>query len=416
MKELAWTVDEVAAVPWQGRAIAHLDLDAFFASVAQLDNPELRGKPVIVGSRSGRGVVSTCSYEARAYGVRSAMPSSRAEKLCPDATWVPGDFPRYRELSDRIFNALYEITPHVRRVSIDEAFFDITPDASDPRHPVSVAREILARVAQTGITGSIGLSTSMSVAKIGSDFQKPRGLTVVPQERVCEFLCPLPVRKLWGIGPKAEEGLRHLGVMTLGDLAELDEVLARGIFGKNTREVLDRAVGIDERTVPCNDPVKSVSNEYTFSRDISTKDKLRKALNDIAAQVGRRLRQKGLRGHCVTLKLRFGDFQTKTVSRTLPVAVDNEKVIAPLAFELAGKVWSEGMGVRLLGIGVSHFDEDGSQLSLFDDETDEEHIATVTDEQDERLTERLDDIKNKFGDEAVLLGRQIKQRDKGTSA
>ncbi|MCL2526580.1 MAG: DNA polymerase IV, partial [Coriobacteriia bacterium] len=173
---------------WAGRAVAHLDLDAFFASVAQLDNPELRGLPVIVGGQSSRGVVSTCSYEARAYGVRSAMPSSQARRLCPAAIWVPADFTRYRQLSADIFSLVAELTPHFRQVSIDEAFFEITPDALDARHPVSVIKDLLERIAQTGITASVGLSTSMTVSKIGSDFRKPRGLTVVQPGHEARFL------------------------------------------------------------------------------------------------------------------------------------------------------------------------------------------------------------------------------------
>ncbi|MCL2871145.1 MAG: DNA polymerase IV [Coriobacteriia bacterium] len=426
---------------WSGRAIAHLDLDAFFASVAQLDNPELRGKPVIVGGPSGRGVVSTCSYEARVYGVRSAMPSSQARRLCPDAIWVSSDFSRYRELSKQIFNMVAELTPHFRQVSIDEAFFEITPDAQDPRHPVTVVRELMQRIAETGITGSIGLSTSMTVAKIGSDMKKPRGLTVIPAGQEAAFLSPLPIRKQSGIGPKSAERLAQVGVKTLGQLADLDLATATLIFGKTAPTMLERAAGIDVRPVQEDEPTKSVSNEYTFDQDITTAEDIRDALADISAQLARRLRKKGLRGRCVNLKLRFKDFKTKSVSKTFSVGIDNEVALSAIAFEMAQTVWEEGMPVRLLGVGVSQFDEGAGQMCLFSDaalQNSEEAASTQPDMQDtkaenaseiltgaqdksqqtasavvseeqECLSKRLDDIKDKFGESSVLSGRQLKQ-------
>ncbi|MCL2403770.1 MAG: DNA polymerase IV, partial [Coriobacteriia bacterium] len=353
---------------WNGRAVAHLDLDAFFASVEQLDNPELRGKPVIVGGKSARGVVATCSYEARAFGVRSAMPSSQAQRLCPDAIWVSSDFNRYRELSKQIFSIVAELTPHFRQVSIDEAFFEITPDALDTRHPVIVIRELMDRITETGITGSVGLSTSMTVSKIGSDVKKPRGLTVIPPGQEAAFLSPMPVRKQSGIGRKTEERLAQTGVKTLGQLAELDLATATLIFGKTAQTMLERAAGIDTRPVVEDEPTKSVSNEYTFDYDITSNQEIKDALTDISTQLGRRLRKKSLRGRCVTLKLRFKDFKTKTVSKTFPTGVDNEIALSAIAFEMAQTIWTEGMPVRLLGVGVSQFDEGAGQLCLFSDD------------------------------------------------
>jgi len=425
-------LDSIASIegiegPWKGRAVAHLDLDAFFASVAQLDNPELRGKPVIVGGSSSRSVVATCSYEARAYGVRSAMPSARAKQLCPDAIWVPGDFNRYRELSSQIFAMVEEITPHFRQVSIDEAFFEITPDALDSRHPITVVRELMGRIAdETGITGSVGLSTSMTVAKIGSDIKKPRGLTIIPAGQEGAFLSSLPVRKQSGIGPKTEAKLAAAGVVTLGDLAQMNIKEATTIFGKTTQTMLERAAGIDTRPVAADDPVKSVSNEYTFDRDIDTKEEVKDALTDISAQVARRLRKKDLRGRCVTLKLRFKGFETKTVSKTFDTGVNNEAALAKIAFEMAQSVWKEGMPVRLLGVGVSIFDDSAGQLSLFGDEeitstgkpskentAAEQNVAlqagaSVSADR-ENLSEKIDTIKDRFGEGSVLSGRQLKQ-------
>jgi DNA polymerase-4 len=223
------------------------------------------------------------------------------------------------------------------------------------------------------------------------------------------------VRKLSGIGPKAGQHLREVGVTTLSELARLDKMTAQRLFGKTAQTLLERAAGIDMRPVVCDDPVKSVSNEYTFSTDLTTEQEIRDALCDIAGQVGRRLRKKGLRGRCVSLKLRFGDFQTKSVSRTLATATDNEKVLSACALEMALGIWREGMGVRLLGIGVSSFVTDGGQMSLFaDSDTDGEHAITVVDERDERLVTRLDDIRDKFGEAAVLSGRQLKQQGEDT--
>ena len=421
-------IDVLLESDWNGRAVAHLDLDAFFASVAQLDNPELRGKPVIVGGKSGRGVVSTCSYEARVFGVRSAMPSAQAQKLCPDAIWVAADFNRYRSLSKEIFSIVAELTPHFRQVSIDEAFFEITPDVLDARHPVLVIRELMERISETGITGSVGLSTSMTVAKIGSDIKKPQGFTVIPPGHEAHFLSPLSVRKQSGVGPKSEERLAQAGVKTLGQLAELDLATAQLIFGKLAHTMLQRAAGIDTRPVIEDEPAKSVSNEYTFERDIATVQEVKDALTDISTQVARRLRKKKLRGRCVTLKLRFKDFKTKSVSKTFLTGIDNESALSSLALEMALTIWEEGMPIRLLGVGVSQFDEGSGQLCLFSDEAllfddtsdtsregnslqseaQQPAPATVS-ENTERLSEKLDDIKDKFGESSVLSGRQLKQ-------
>ncbi|MDR1775584.1 MAG: DNA polymerase IV [Actinomycetes bacterium] len=399
------------STPWSGRAIIHLDLDAFFAAVAQLDNPELRGRPVIVGGDpTRRGVVSTCSYEARAYGVRSAMPAATARRLCPDAVWVACDFDRYRQLSGAVMDILHALTPRVRQVSIDEAFADITPDVNDPRHPVTVARDILARVAELGITASIGLSTSMTLAKIGSDFHKPRGLTVIPAGTEAAFLRDLPVEKMSGIGPKATAQLHALRVNTLGELCALDRSSATKIFGKNADVMLERARGIDARAVVSDDPVKSVSKEVTFARDIRSAEQVRDALLDISAAVARRLRKAGLAGRTITLKLRFGDFTTRTVSRTLDTATDNEHTIAPVVIAAAHSIWGPGKGIRLLGVGVSHFGSVELQTRLFDDERGADPGDTPAARAKlDALTDSLDAIKDKFGEASIRPGRRVER-------
>jgi len=394
-----------AGHPWKGRAIIHLDLDAFFASVAQLDNPELRGKPVIVGGdASKRGVVSTASYEARAFGVHSAMSSAVAERLCPQAIWVRSDFARYRELSGKVFDILRGYTPAVRPVSIDEAFADITPDSFDTRHPVEIAAQILTQVAELGITGSIGLSSSMTVSKVGSDFQKPRGLTVVEPGTEAEFLAPLACKKMSGIGPKACAKLEALGVDTLGQLAaaRLDDLVA--IFGSLAPQFHDRAAGVDTRPVSTDDPVKSVSNENTYPRDLHSPEEVHDALRDLAAHVGRRLRTQHLFGRTLSLKVRYGDFTTKIVSRTFDPPFNNERIFLPHVYEMLAGLWTEGRGIRLLGVGVSNFTVAREQLDLFDTSAQAERQSH------ERLVQGLDSIRDKFGEEALVSGRRLSEK------
>ena len=318
--------------PWEGRAILHVDLDAFFAAVEQLDHPEWRGKPVIVGGDPGRrGVVSTCSYEARAFGVRSAMSSARAAQLCPDAIWTRGSFERYHEMSSAVRAIFADESPRMQPVSIDEAYLDVTPGRYSTEHPVAVARRIRARVAELGVTCSVGVSASKSVAKIASDHDKPDGLTVVCPGDEAAFLAPLPVRAMPGIGPRTAERLGELGLRTLGDVAALDDTTARQVLGSQGTDLVARARGLDGREVHDNAGVKSVSNERTFATDVRTPDEVDGALSGLAAKVGQRLRHKGLAGRTVTVKLRFSDFTTKTVRRTLPIPIDDERVFLPIA-------------------------------------------------------------------------------------
>ncbi|MDR0308928.1 MAG: DNA polymerase IV, partial [Coriobacteriales bacterium] len=233
-------------INWEGPAILLVDLDAFFASVEQLDHPEWRGLPVIVGGDpQRRGVVATCSYEARKFGVRSAMPSAMAARLCPDAIWTPGNFPRYTELSRKVMDIMRQVSPRLQQVSIDEAFLDVSPGRYTGEHPVLLAQKIAADVATLGITCSVGLGSSKTVAKIASDQDKPRGLTVVYPGSEATFLANLEVRVLFGIGPKAEQSLHRLGIQTLGQLAETDIALLQPIFGKNAELILRRSCGID---------------------------------------------------------------------------------------------------------------------------------------------------------------------------
>lgn len=398
--------------PWRERAILHVDLDAFFAAVEQLDHPEYRGRPVIVGGHPARrGVVSTCSYEARVFGVRSAMPSARAAQLCPDAIWATPHFDRYREMSRAVFAILRDVTPHVQPVSVDEAFLDVTPGDFSTEHPVSVARRIRSRVAELGLTISVGVATSKTVAKIASDHDKPDGLTVVCPGTEAAFLAPLPVRDMSGVGPKTAERLSALGVRTLGQLAALDDTTAREVLGSHGPGLVSRARGIDPRDVHDNEPVKSVSNERTFATDVRHPRDVYGALDTLSAKVGRRLRSKGLAGRTVTIKLRFADFTTRTVRRTLDRATNDEHEFGPIARELLRESWSAGVGLRLLGVGLSGFEERGVQLDLLGSAQPE----SPADQRREGLVRGLDAVRERFGDDAVRYGRDLRTRtDTGT--
>ena len=415
---------EIPMLPWDGQAILLVDLDAFFAAVEQLDHPEWRGKPVIVGGDAKkRGVVSTCSYEARVFGVRSAMPSSEARRLCPDAIWTVGNHVRYAEVSRQVMDILFSHSPLVQQVSIDEAFMDITPGRFVTHHPIAVAQHIQDQVATLGITCSIGLGTSKTIAKIASDQNKPNGLTVVYPGRELDFLAPLPIRDMSGIGKRGEQRLRDLGIFTLKDLAACDVELLKGIFGKNAQMMLDRARGGDATPVTVEREVKSVSNEVTFSTNIIELSEIQQAIAMIATKVGRRLRHKGLAGYTVTLKVRMDDLSIRTAQRTLPKAVNDERDFMGVLYELIPEVWRAGDELRLLGVGVSSFNARPEQLGLFDEVpeafemkgkgTAVQKHATRT-HQDHDLVNATDRIKDRFGEKAVRYGRELRFDDRET--
>ena len=402
--------------PWDGAAIILLDLDAFFASVEQLDHPEWRGKPVIVGGdKSRRGVVSTCSYEARKFGVRSAMPSSRAAQLCPQAIWTPGNFPRYIALSKQVMQIMTAVSPRLQQVSIDEAFLDISPGRFVNQHPVLLANQIRGQVAELGITCSIGLGSSKSVAKIASDMDKPNGLTVVYPGRELDFLSPLPVRTMSGVGHQAEKRLHDFGIYTLGEMAAADESIFKGIYGKNSTMMRNRCLGINDSEVVSDDEVKSVSNEMTFSTDLLERTEIEQAIAMLAAKVGRRLRHKGLSGYTVGLKVRYGDLSFANVQHSLSTAVDDEHEFAPVLIGLIGKVWQPGTKLRLVGVAVSSFEQRSEQLGLFDEPP---ALAASAARPQRSLVEATDRVKDRFGEHAVGYGRELRfrSRDTGTIA
>lgn len=391
---------------WNGPAIGLMDLDAFFASVEQLDHPQWRGKPVIVGgSSTQRGVVSTASYEARAFGVHSAMPSAQAERLCPQAIWTPGHFDRYREVSALVMQVLVDETPFVDRVSIDEAFFDITPGRYCSESPIDIARRISKRVSSLGVTCSIGLGCNKTVAKIASERDKPRGLTVVLPGTEQGFLSPLPVRAMSGIGKRAEHELSKAGIHTLGQLASASPSILRPIFGVNAELIKRRAQGRERSAVArIDDPedVKSVSNERTFARDLTDRGDIEAAIAVLGESVGRRLRKKGLAGRTVTLKLKYSYGSGRSAQRKLAHPTDDENIFVPVATGLLDSIWSPGMPVRLAGIGLSGFDmEGGIQTDLFCEV--DERGAVASSRRD--LSIAMDAVRERFGDAAVGYGR-----------
>ena len=406
---------------WQGKAILLVDLDAFFASVEQLDHPEWRGKPVIVGgSSAARGVVSTCSYEARKYGVRSAMASSVAERLCPDAIWVIPDHHRYKEVSDRVMSFLHDETPYVQQVSIDEAFLDVTPSRINTESPVSVAQRIQQRVAQLGVSCSIGVATTKTVAKIASEQGKPKGLTVVYPGTEEQFLRNLPVKEMSGIGAASADALHKFGVRTLGDLAQADDAILTRVFGKNAQLFRLRAKGQEQASVSVDRVVKSLSHELSFPVDVSERKELLDTLFGLSEKVGRRLRKKGQVGNTVTVKVRFANRQLRSAQEKMELPTNNELVFYPLAERLLDSLWNEGTPVRLIGVGLSGLQylpegeevpyvADKPQMALFEEEHQENDALT---EQKRRklqsLVDMTDKVKNRFGEEALSFARTKK--------
>lgn len=392
---------------WSGPAIGLLDLDAFFASVEQMDHPEWRGKPVIVGGSSKkRGVVSTASYEARRYGVHSAMPAYQAERLCPQAIWVQGNFARYREMSQKVMALLLDETPLVEQVSIDEAFFDVTPGRWSRESPVDICRRVQSRVSALGITCSIGIGVNKTVAKIASEREKPRGLTVVFPGTERTFLAPLPVGAMSGIGEATRKKLASMGIKTLGQLSRLPEGEAARSFGVSGPRMVLRAAGLERSSVArAADPEtpKSVSNERTFGEDLTDEKEIRAAIMHIAGIVGRRLRAKGLRGSTVTLKVKYDALTGRTAQARLGARTDEEEVFGREAQALLPQLWSPGMHVRLLGMGVSGFEETAPvQMGLFSSQQE------ARSEEASALSRACDELKARFGDSAVRYGRDLR--------
>ncbi len=398
------------------RTILHLDLDAFYASVEQLDDPSLRGKPVIVGGTSGRGVVCAASYEARAFGVRSAMPTSRARRLCPQGVFLHPRFDRYGELSDRIFDVYRRYTPLVEPLSLDEAFLDVTASRALHGEGPVIAAAIRAAVrGETGLTVSAGVAEVKMAAKIATDFGKPDGLTVVPAGGVAAFLAPLPIGRLWGVGEVTEAALRKLGVATIGDLARLPEPALASVVGADRAHGLrELARGHDDRDVVPDEGLKSVGGEETFDEDVRGEAALARCLLLQSARVGRRLRAHGLRGRVVTLKVKYADFTLVTRRVTLPRPTDDDGVIYEAARAQLSRV-DPGRAVRLAGVTVSGFEEAGEeaegpgQLDLFGAAAEAPAAETAEEARRRKLNAAVDKLSEKFGTGTVKKADLVDQ-------
>jgi DNA polymerase-4 len=351
------------------RTILHADLDAFYASVEQLDHPEYRGKPVVVGgSPEGRGVVAAASYEVRAFGVRSAMPMSRALRLCPDAIRVSPRFPRYTELSRQIMAIFRNLTPLVEPLSLDEAFLDISGWVDDGADALGIARELKREVmTKTGLVVSIGGGTSKTVAKVASDHGKPDGLVIVPPGGEQAFLAPLPVGRLFGIGPKSEAVLQKAGIRTVNDLAKRSIRDLERVLGSRAEFVHAMAIGKDDRPVEPAQERKSVGAETTFANDLPDGAEFRRELRRIAEEVARRLQHGHTRARTVALKLRYDNFTTITRQTSVRTPVDSAGEVTALAVGLLETIVTPNDRFRLLGIQCSKLtDEPAVQGALFD--------------------------------------------------
>ncbi|MGB6772132.1 MAG: DNA polymerase IV [Candidatus Dormiibacterota bacterium] len=386
------------------RTILHVDLDAFFVSCELLRRPELVGLPVVVGGsheshpgenrEPGRGVVAAASYEARAYGIRSAQPLARALGHCPDLVVLPVDIAEYARISHRVFSILAAYTPLVEPGSLDEAFLDLTGNEHLSHGGEATAKEISSRLAtELGLPCSVGVATTKVVAKVASDLRKPKGLVVVAPGTEAEFMAPLAVERLPGAGPKTTARLKLLGIDTLGKLATAPTTLLIETLGPNTETLQLRARGIDPSPVVVPGVPKSISREETYSKDLASRKELADRLAALSAGVGSRLRASSLAAHSVAIKVRFANFETVTRTRRLPEATFADLELESGALELFDEVWTEGQAVRLLGVGAESLSE-VRQMGLF----------ANGGERDERLDLALDGLRGRFGGRAISRG------------
>jgi DNA polymerase-4 len=375
-------------------------MDAFYASVEQRDNPEIAGKPVIVGGIDGRGVVAAASYEVRKFGVHSAMPMSTALRLCPHAVCVRPRMARYREASRQIFGIFHEVTPLVQGLSLDEAFLDVTDSTALFGDAVAIAQRIKSRIRSvTSLTASVGVAPNKLIAKIASDLHKPDGLTVVAPDRIREVLDPLSIRRLPGLGRKTGEKVELRGIHTFGELRAAPDSVLWSLFGRYTQRVRERAAGIDDRPVHPDRDEKSISAEETFERDLGDPKALRAEISRLADRACARLRQKQLMARCVGIKVRRADFTTFTRRRVVAPPTHDGRTIAQIANELLARWLTENPGqkLRLLGVVLSDLSV-ATQLGLFEDSPP--HTS--------RLDAALDEARARFGTRALRRGNTIK--------
>lgn len=397
------------------RWIMHVDMDAFFASVEQLDHPEYKGHPVIVGGLSSRGVVATASYEARKFGVHSAMPISRAKKLCPQGIFVYPNMTRYKEISHVIHKVMEEFTPLIEPLSLDEAFLDVTGITHKFTGPKALGRAIKDRVfEETGLIISAGLAPNKFLAKLASDLDKPDGLVVIPYGKECESLANLPIKRIWGVGPSTERRLKHGGFLLIKDIQALsDEKPLVPYVGNQARRIWELARGIDERPVEPDRQIQSVGNEETYESDVEDPAVIDLELHYFANRVAKRLRKYGLMGHTVSIKVRYNDFKTVSRQKRLDSVTDQERIIYDTSVLLWNKLMRERTGVplvqahtsildmpikpiRLLGVTVSGLSTEGI--------VQEDLFSIEADEKEEKLSTVLDSLASKFGENAIMSG------------
>jgi DNA polymerase-4 len=379
------------------RSILHVDMDAFYAAVEQFDNPELAGQPVVVGGTGGRGVVAAASYEVRRFGVHSAMPMREALRRCPQAVVVRPRFKRYREISAQVFEIFGEFTDLVQGLSLDEAFLDVTGSVGLFGSAEAMAREIKNRIrARTGLTASVGVSHNKLLAKLASEMAKPDGLTVIRPADVTATLDPMPVRRLHGIGAKTAARLEQQGIYTLGQLRRAPESVLWPLFRRDTREIRERAAGIDDRPVVADAPEKQISSEETFDVDLKDHEELLRRLAQLADRTAERLRARQLKAGMVSIKVRRRDFTTYTRQRSFNPPTQETRLIVLVATDLLERWFEEQprTAVRLLGVGVSDL-APAQQLDLF---TSRESAES------NKLDETLDRIRGKYGTQAVKRG------------
>ncbi|HZN03434.1 MAG TPA: DNA polymerase IV [Candidatus Polarisedimenticolia bacterium] len=413
--------------PDDRRVILHLDMDAFYAAIEVRDNPALSGKPIIVGHRGRRGVVSTCSYEARRFGVHSAMPSVTAERLCPQGIWVPVRMERYAEVSHRIFELLRDATPMLEPLSIDEAFLDLTGVAAllEPAGPIMaglrpvasledgrrVAAGLKRRIREAeGLTASVGVAPNKYLAKVASDLEKPDGLLVLSREAIAARLWPLPVTRLWGVGPKTAQHLERAGLTTIGDVARAGETRLAPLVGDRfAGHIAALAHGLDDRPVESDRESKSISEERTYGEDLRDPETIDRALLERSEGVARSLRREGLRARTVHIKVRTADFTTITRAITLDGPTDlTEMIVAAARTLYCDRVQLGGQGVRLLGVGVTglvHADRGsvpGATGSLFAD-------AGV--ERARKSAAAADAVRSRLGDGAITRARLLRSKE-----
>jgi DNA polymerase-4 len=382
-------------------------MDAFYAAVEQRDHLEYRGKPVIIGSDpkggKGRGIVSTCSYEARKFGVHSAQPISKAWSLCPQGIYVLPDMGKYERVSERVMAILSEFTDLLEQVSIDEAFLDVTGSEKLFGSGPEIAKKIKQRIQkELQLTASVGVAANKFIAKVASDLQKPNGLVVVEPGREKEFLSPLSIGRLWGVGPKTEALLKKAGFERIGQLAALSHSDLTARLGKSGAHLWQLAQGIDDRPVFPEEGFKSIGHEITFERDTADTAVLHSTLLHLAERVAQRLRKQGAQAHTLTIKYREADFSTFTRRITLGNPVDTSEKIFPVALKLFNGLIHQGALVRLIGVSASNLETSpsGIQSSLFDQSP----------QKDRKLAAALDDISQRFGTQAITRATLVSKK------